>query len=77
MLDDAFPEIGVKLGKEPALVAVTGSPLKPDEAREMLLKEHIDLHAVSPRASGKSVCGVISFEHAEQAVRILHSHVIT
>lgn len=75
--DAGFPENGVKLEKGLALVAVTESLLKPDNAREMLLKEHIDVHVVSPTASGKSVCAVIGSEHAEQAVRILHSHVVT
>ena len=77
VLDDAFPEIGVKLEKGLALVAVTGSLLKPDDVREILLKEHIDVHAVSPSASGRSVCALLGSERAEHAVRILHSNVMT
>jgi aspartate kinase len=73
----AVPDSEVKITKRLGLVALTGSSLKTADIREILLKEDIGVHTVSVSASGRSVCSVLNSEHAEHAVRVLHSSVIT
>lgn len=77
MVEAAIPDSEVKLTKGLALVALTGSSLKPTGVREILLKEGVEVHTVSVSASGRSVCSVLNSERAEHTVRLLHSGVIT
>ena len=77
MIEDALPNCEVKVTKGLCLAALTGSSLKTGDVREILLKDGIEVYAVSITVSGGSVCAVLDSERAEQAVRTLHSSVMT